>query len=144
MRNAAFFLLIFFAKSAYPTDCLVKESFASSGGYRELTIGEYRITDVESFKVLNKKVFFATSPIYGKPEIGVIDCSSGKKTTVVAPKNKDKGYPDGSDFFRIKEVKVNPKTKTYTVRYYYAPDVDKQDFKKFELKKNLKEAKFME
>lgn len=118
--------------------CDVKESAAAAGGYRELQVGKQKLVDVDSFKEIDGKVFYATSPVYGKPEIGVIDCGIDKRTKLVAPKNIDKSYPDGTDFFRLKDIIKNKKTGAYTLRYYYAPDVDGQDFKNLEIKKNLK------
>lgn len=118
--------------------CEIKESTAASGGYRVLEIGTHKLVDVDSFKKVDGKVFYATSPVYGKPEVGVIECSSDKRIQLVAPKNMDKSYPDGTDFFRLKDVTKNKKSRSYTVRYFYAPDIDSKDFKNLESKKNLK------
>ncbi len=122
--------------------CKIKESTATAGGYRELQIGKYKLIDVDSFKETDEKIFYATSPVYGKPEIGVIYCNNNKYVQLVAPKNIDRSYPNGTDFFRLKEIIKDKKTNSYTVWYFYAPDVDSQNFNNLENKKNLKSVKF--
>lgn len=121
--------------------CEIKESTATSGGYRELQVGGHKLVDVDSFKEVDEKVFYATSPVYGKPEIGMIDCGSYKYTQLVAPKNIDKSYPDGTDFFRLKDIIKDKKTGIYTLRYFYAPNVDSENFKNFEIERNLRSVK---
>lgn len=133
-------MLVLLSANARAT-CEIKESTATTGGNRELLVGKHKLVDVDTFKKIDEKVFYATIPIYGKPELGMIDCSSYKRTQLVAPKNIDKFYPDGTDFFRLRDVKKDKETGTYTIRYFYAPDVDRQDFKNLEIKKNLKSVK---
>ena len=118
--------------------CELVESSASDGGYRVLQIGKHKLVDVDSFKEIGERVFYATSPVYGKPEIGMIDCRSDKRTQLVAPQKFEKAYPDGTDFFRLKDVIKNKSKGDFTLRYFHVPDVDSQDFKNIEKKKNLK------
>ena len=139
MMNVLTFLLPVFSALANPNVCEIKKE-TKDGGYQEFTVRDNVLKDVDSYRVLEHYVFFATSPVYGKPELGVINCSDGKKQTVVNAKNIVDGYPDGADFFRINEVK---KIKdSFQISYYYSENVDKQNFKKFEVKRNLKKAFF--
>lgn len=117
--------------------CEILESISSSGGYRILQIDKIKLDDVVSFKELDNKIFYATSPIYGKSEIGLIDCKNHSRAQIVAPQNLNKAYPDGADFFRIKEVSKE-KNNSYKISYFYIADVDSKDFKNLENQKNLK------
>lgn len=104
------------------------------GSFVEIKIGQNVLIDVESYKEFDDNLFFATGPIFGKPEIGVIDCITGKRITIVKAKNISKAYPNGADYFRLKFVK---KIKNeFLIKYYYGFDVDKLDFKKLEITQN--------
>lgn len=110
------------------------------GGAKRLTVMGNVLNDVDSFFVVDDYLFFATGPLYGRPEVGVVDCSTGLRRTIVAAKSISKDYPRGADIFRLKEI---TRTKTaYLVLYYYSPQVDLVDFKEFENEINLKKALF--
>lgn len=141
MINLLVFLFPFLNAHAKVDICDFKKT-TKDGGFQEFNIKENVLTDVESYRIIGHYLFFATSPIYGKPEIGAVNCKDGKRFSIVKPKNLVEGYPDGADFFRIKDVK---KLKNgFKISYYYAENVDKQDFKKFETKNNLKSILFKE
>lgn len=113
------------------------------GGFLEMTIVEKgtdkvvieKIKDVTGATwVANNRIVFTASPIYGKPGLYLLALEHGKSELLEAPKNKNRFYPDGADYFEL----VNTDSKNKTVQYYYTPDVDKTDFKKFRSKTNLR------
>jgi hypothetical protein len=46
------------------------------------------------------------------------DCETSKLRTLVKPRNKDRGYPDGADYFELSAIKGS------SLEYLYYPDVD--------------------
>ncbi len=69
------------------------------GGTRVIHVKSQVLVDVESYKLLDGKIFFAVSPIYGRPEIGLIDCKTGFRKKIISPKHFNKTYKYGADFF---------------------------------------------
>jgi hypothetical protein len=110
------------------------------GGAKRLTVNGNVLNDVDSFYVVDDYLFFATGPLYGRPEVGVVDCGSGLRRTIVAAKTISKEYPRGADIFRLKEITRSK--GAYLVSYFYSPRVDTVDFKEFENEGNLKKAFF--
>lgn len=109
LKIILFVSVMFLSEINALAECKIEESTASSGGYRELLVGRNKLIDVDSFKEFDGKVFYATSPIYGRPEIGLIDCGSDKRILIVSPKNIDKFYPYGADFYRLKDITKDKK-----------------------------------
>ena len=133
------------AKNSEPTDvCKFRIYPGNNNEARSLIFDKLKIMDIESYKVVDKKLFYSAGPVYGKPEIGVIDCISAIKEEVVPAENKQGKYPYGSDFFRINKVSKNLGQKYYLIEYYYGADVDQIDFKKFENSENLKTFKYFD
>ncbi|MBC7712387.1 MAG: hypothetical protein H7177_03560 [Rhizobacter sp.] len=105
---------------------------------KALVIDKLKLIDIDSYKVIGNKLFYTTGPVYGKPEIGIIDCVSAINKTIVFPENKQGSYPYGSDVFRLKKVTKKLTANVYNIQYWYGADVDKIDMKKFENDQNLK------
>ena len=117
------------------------EKKIKDGGYVELTLKRNVLVDVVNYIENDDVFFFSTGPIYGKPEVGAIDCKSGKKKILVIAKNTNSTYPNGADFFKLKSVERIGKNN-FLIKYFFSRDVDHQDFKKFEIDKNLESLKF--
>ena len=96
-------IIFLFPTLIYSSECDSKIKY-NSGGYKELIIKKRKLIDVESFKVKENNLFYATSPVYGQPEIGQLNCKNGEIKTIVKAKNFTKSYPKGSDFFRLKDI----------------------------------------
>ena len=112
------------------------------GGHKVLIYKDSEVSDITGLKVIDNILFFSTSPIYGKPEVGAINCQTGKKYNLIKAKNITKGYMDGSDYFKIKSVKKIPGGYGYKVFYYYIADIDNGEMKKIETLSNLRIIKF--
>lgn len=84
------------------------------------------VTGIAWFK--DEQLIYTVSPIYGKPGVYVFNCQSMSNKKVLGPKNTDKSYPKGSDYFELQGVSMGPDVIIY---FYYAPDVDAVDFKNF-------------
>jgi hypothetical protein len=119
-------------------ECFFTINPGNNNEAKTLLIDKLKLVDIDSYEVVGTKLFYATGPIYGKPEIGIIDCISSVKTTIIFPEHKQSNYPYGSDYFRIKKVSKKLTSNSYNIQYYYASDVDKIDFNKFENDNNLK------
>lgn len=88
--------------------------------------------------VSGQTLVYTTSSIYGVPGVYVYNCDSNKTTRIVAPRTFDKAYPDGADYFELQGTSDgNPAT----IYFYYAPDVDKADFKNFRAPSSLFEVR---
>jgi hypothetical protein len=53
---------------------------------------------------------------------------------IVAPRTTSKAYPDGADYFELQSVSLGRGPVAY---FYYAPDVDKQDFENLKKPTNV-------
>ncbi|MBC7427674.1 MAG: hypothetical protein H7336_03620 [Bacteriovorax sp.] len=111
---------------------------------KSLNIDKLKLVDIDSYIVIDKKIFYSTGPVYGKPEIGVIDCISAQHKTIVFPEHTEGSYAYGSDYFRIKKVIKEIGSHSYVIEYYYGADIAKIDFKNFEAAANLKTFKYSE
>ncbi len=123
------------ARQIIPADChhLVEHA---EGDTKRLTMEDHLIEDVSGLFYVEGFVFFSASPIYGIPEIGVVQCSDLKRTRLLAARHITEAYPDGTDYFELKEV--SKKEGAYEISYYYFPDVAAGDFSTFRTPPNLK------
>ena len=135
---AVIFLLMNYAH-ALENQCHIEKNLRD-GSYMEIKIADQLLIDVESYREFDNFLFYATRHFFGKPEIGVLECSSGKKVTIIKPKTITKSYPDGADFFRIN--KVRKVANGFVVEYYHGAHVEKVDFKRFGETRNLKFVTF--
>src|SRR3990172_2261085 len=116
--------------------CQANLEVAELGGYLILDImripkGRHiePVEDVSGIAWASKDMLIHTvSPIYGKPGLFTRSCSTGQTRRIVAPKTVSKAYPDGADYFRLHSVSLKAPGK---IRFYYAPAVDKVDFRHF-------------
>jgi len=118
--------------------CSLRVSISPMGGFTRLHLlvgaGRRAITvnDVTGIAFLNNgKVAYSVSPSYGKPGIFLFDCIKKARTRLVAPRNMNRAYPDGTDYFELSKAASNE------LFFYYVPDVDKAEFTKFESAANL-------
>lgn len=77
------------------------------------------------------KLLFSVSPIYGQPGIFLFACKEMKAKRILGPTTFNKSYPDGADYFEVKDLF---KEKLY---FYYTPDVDSTYFPTFRTKDHL-------
>jgi len=108
---------------------------ASNGGFEVLSYGEppRQVEDVSAVVwISDSKLAYSVSPIYGKPGIYVLDCADNRIRQIVGPKTRDRGYPDGADYFELKDL-----VGGRTLRFYYAPDVDRMDAVHLRAQKHL-------
>jgi hypothetical protein len=77
---------------------------------------------------------FSSSLIYGVPRLFVVTCDheQSRLKMLVGPENIDSSYPDGADYFELKELKGN------RMKFYYGADVDSIDFNEFRTEKYLR------
>lgn len=87
---------------------------------------------MRSAYISGERHVFTTSPIYGHPGIFILNCKSGNVAQIVKPKNIDKSYPYGADYFELSKIE---KGKVF---FYYSANVDQTDFNSFRSKKNLR------
>ena len=112
--------------------CKAVLNISSLGGFLELTLQKDNnksttIKDVTGIAWFgNEKLVYTTSPIYGTPGVYVYSCESNRVKRVVTARNVDKAYPDGADYFELRSIS---NTSPIVVFFYYAPHVDKADFK---------------
>lgn len=93
------------------------------------------VPDVTAIQWLDGEILiYSVSPIYGDPGIFVFDCIAGRTTQLVAPKNFDKAYPNGTDFFELSGISSDTDHK---IIFFYAPEVDSIDFNSFRRAENL-------
>jgi hypothetical protein len=106
------------------------------GGFLDLYIDGMIATDITGIAwINNNSLVFTVSPIYGKPGLFLFDCAARQKKQILGPKKYDKAYPAGSDYFELKDYKES--AQNTIIFFYYAPDVDAIDFKKFRTKEFL-------
>ena len=116
-----------------------KITVSNLGGFKVCEIVEagkliYRVKDINGLIWISKtEILYSVSPIYGKPGIFVFDCKLRRKKAIVKPANFNTAYPDGADYFELKEYLFSEKAFSY----YYAVDIDLVDFKIFRNEKSL-------
>lgn len=81
--------------------------------------------------ISDNDLVYTVSPIYGQPGIFLFDCASMQTKRILGPKNADTAYPDGTDDFELQSVSFDRVKKLF---FFYAPNVDQVDFKKFRTK----------
>jgi hypothetical protein len=98
------------------------------GGYKVLQLRDsVQVPDVSGLSWIDPHTLvYSVSPIYGRPGIYVYDCIDKRIRRIVAPTNTDSRYPDGTDYFELKDIR-----KGGVIYFYYAPDVDQVDFRTF-------------
>lgn len=112
------------------------------GGFLVLTLDKNanrRVNDVTGMAwVSNDALLYTTSPIYGEPGVYLYSCGSNRIKRIVAPRTFDKAYPKGADYFELERISNR---RPVTVFFYYAPDVDKVNFKSFRVASALFEVR---
>ena len=89
---------------------------------------QIKVHDVNGLLILNNRVIFSVSPVYGEPGIYQYSCGSADHPSIIVPPvSKTAEYPGGKDYFMLKGYNDVHRT----VEYYYAGDVDKVDFQRF-------------
>jgi len=131
-------------RGSYPSPgdmCTAVLKVSPQGGFLQLSIQSntgklvHMADDITGFLWIDEKsLVFSSSPIYGKPGIFEVICDRDQPTLkmLVAPKNVSSAYPDGADYFELKE------TKGRHVQFYYGADVDSIDFNEFRTEKYLR------
>lgn len=123
--------------------CKATITVSEVGGFKQLVIT--RVVDQNSKDRLEVKdvsgitwikgdqLVYTVSPIYGKPGVFLFDCASMQTKSILGPKTTDKAYPDGADYFELQSVSPDAKK----IFFFYAPNVDQVDFKRFRTKDYL-------
>jgi hypothetical protein len=122
--------------------CTAALKTSEKGGFMQLFIGHdgdhlaHVADDVNAVAWASaESLVYSVSPIYGKPGVFVVTCSSTPKVSIlVAPTHKDRAYPDGSDYFEVQAV------RGHEVRYRYGADVDRIDFEHWHSAENVQTA----
>ena len=93
------------------------------------------INDVTGIQWLpdGNTLIVTVSPIYGKPGIYTWNVRDNIIRQILKPKTFDKFYPDGKDFFEM----ISLSEDGDKLFFFYSPDVDNTDFRKFRSKDNL-------
>lgn len=108
------------------------------GGFLVLSFGRSEgisVNDVTGMLwASDHELVYTTSPVYGMPGVYVFDCNLSSMRRIVAPRTLNAGYPDGADYFELKEIS---RDNRLTVYFYYVPDVDRADFKNLRNPDNL-------
>lgn len=111
------------------------------GGFLVLTLDKRAnrtINDVTGMAwVSANALLYTTSPIYGEPGVYVYSCESNQIKRIVAPRNFDKAYPKGSDYFELQSISRGSRITAF---FYYAADVDKINFKTLRVPASLFEV----
>jgi hypothetical protein len=119
--------------------CEVRISTSSENGARELSLVRPKsalVTPDVTGAIWRdpNTLVYSVSPIYGRPGLFELDCRSGYSKTIVPPATRDKGYPDGADYFEL--VSVDPKIQQAC--FYYSADVDSPDLDNFRVPEHLR------
>jgi hypothetical protein len=121
--------------------CLASLEARDQGGFLVLTFpsgSNYKVLDVTGIAWASDKVLiYSASPLYGLPGIYLYSCGSRKIKRLVAPRTVNNAYPDGADYFELQRISLTTPTVIY---FYYAPDVDKEEFKNFRSASHLFEV----
>jgi hypothetical protein len=120
--------------------CTASLKTSSLGGFLQLYIGHneghlaHVADDVTGIAWASPtSLVFSVSPVYGSPGVFLVTCSDEPQVKMlIGPKNIDKAYPKGSDYFELRSISGN------RVQYYYGNDVDKIDFAEWRSSKNMR------
>ena len=107
---------------------------------RDLAVDEKIIEDINGLFQVHGFIFFATSPIYGKPGLWAYDCGRKKMMQIIGPKTKNVDYPDGADYFQLKGVLKNK--EFYLLKYIHVPDVESPEFSEEMSGRHMRNIKF--
>lgn len=130
-------------QGAYPSPrqtCIAVLKVSPQGGYLQLSVQSstgklvHMADNVTGFLWANEKsLVFSSSSIYGKPGVFEVTCDRERPTLemLVGPKNINSVYPDGADYFELKEIKGR------SLQFFYGANVDSIDFNEFRTKKYL-------
>ena len=130
-------------QGSYPSPgkmCAAVLKVSPQGGFLQLSIQTsmgkliHMADDVTGFLWVDEKsLVFSSSPIYGKPGVFEVTCNHERSTLrrLVEPKNINSAYPDGSDYFELKEIQGR------SLQFFYGDDIDSIDFNEFRTKKYL-------
>jgi hypothetical protein len=128
----------------YPSpgnSCTAALNVSAQGGFLQLSVKNipgkliHTADDITGLLWIDDNTLvYSSSPIYGKPGIFEVKCDSKSlgSRILVDPKNINSAYPDGADYFELKEVKGQ------SLQFYYGTDVDSIDFNIFRSEKYLK------
>jgi hypothetical protein len=111
--------------------CPISLVTSEMGGFIQLILPFQReqkhiIDDVTGVAYLSDNLLvYTVSPVYGRPGVYLYDCLSKHIKRIASPKTKNKGYPNGADYYELQDWRES------LIRFYYAPDVDSIDFSKF-------------
>lgn len=131
-------------QGSYPSPgkaCGAVLKVSPQGGFLQLSVQTstgklaHIADDVTGFLWVNEKyLVFSSSPIYGKPGVFEVTCDSEHPILkmLVGPKNINSAYPDGADYFELKEMKGR------SLQFFYGDDVDSIDFNEFRTEKYLR------
>jgi len=131
-------------QGSYPSSgkiCTAVLKASPHGGFLQLFIQTgtgkpvHMADDVTGFLWVDENsLVFSTSPIYGKPGVFEVACDHERPSLkmLVGPKNINPAYPDGADYFELKEIKGR------SLRFFYGADVDSIDFNEFRTEKYLR------
>src|ERR1700731_3729849 len=92
--------------------CMASLKTSSQGGFLELYIGHdqdhlaHVAEDVTGIAWASPtSLVFSVSPVYGSPGIFLATCSDKPQVKMlVGPKNIDKAYPQGADYFELRSI----------------------------------------
>ncbi len=136
-KKIYFILVVLFNIKLFAKDyCSSYQKQISDGGKKDLIFKKVKVEDVNSLIVFENKIFFTSSPVYGKPRLGFIDCQNNYEGVILKANNFSQAYPEGTDYFKIKDI-FNCESKNICIEYYFTKNIDDQDFKIFETKNNL-------
>lgn len=83
-------------------------------------------------------LIYSVSPIYGKPGIYKYDCKDHVSKIIVKPENRNKYYPDGSDYFELSRITLM--CNKLIINYFYVRDVDSPEFNSLRTKNNSRKV----
>ncbi|MGZ0019902.1 hypothetical protein [Nitrosomonas sp. wSCUT-2] len=136
-------------QGAYPSPgrmCTAVLTVSAQGGFLQLSVQSIngKLThvadDVAGFLWINEEsLVFSSGPIYGKPGIFEITCAHEQPSLrrLIGPQNINLSYPDGADYFELKEINDR------RLHFFYGIDVDEIDFDEFRTEKNLQSIELM-
>lgn len=135
-------------QGSYPSPdriCTAVLEVSPQGGFLQLSVQTstdhlvHVADDVTGLLWINEKVLvFSSSPIYGEPGIFEVTCDGERanQNVLVHPISINPDYPNGADYFELKEIKGR------NLHFYYGADVDNIDFNEFRTEKYLRSEKW--
>ncbi len=122
--------------------CLAELSVSPKGGFRVLKVGAAKqqpafvADDVTAFSWATPELLvYSVSPVYGRPGIYGVICSSLQVHQLVRPTKVSKAYPDGSDFFEL--MAVTNTGPVPVVCFYHVADVDSAELERLKTDSHL-------